>query len=108
MKLSFKEYLDSKKRLLEVINVTPIQRSTYEISKYCKLVLHEDEVKQTVLLKPGHQLVVEWRYDHLDDPTPISIIIEDVKKSQMPTDVEYSTHWTGKKLQSWILKNTKT
>lgn len=106
MKLSFREYLDSKKKLLEAITVSPIQRSSYDVNKYCKLVVVMDGEKQTILLKPLQQVIVEWKYDNIDNPTPLSIRVEDIK-APILEEVVYTTNWKGTKLTEWLNKNTR-
>jgi hypothetical protein len=106
MKLTFKEYLDSKNRLLEAIQKSPVQRSVYDISRYCKLAVYgEDDSKITLLLKPKQQVVVEWKYEDVNDPTPVHIRFEDEKNPTL-NETDYFTNWKGSKLKSWLSKNT--
>jgi len=99
-KLSFKDYIDSKKKLLEAIKETPIASLTYSVKKYCKIRVGESRDKRyEVALKPTHTLIVEWQYDDIDNPEPVSIIFDDVS-----TD-EHDVYWNGKKLQEWLSKN---
>lgn len=108
MKLTFKEYLESKKKLLEAIQKSPVQRSVYNVKRYCKLVVIEnvdDDTKVTLLLKPNQQVIVEWKYDTPEDPTPVHIRIEDTKKPEL-CETEYCTDWKGLKLKGWLSKNT--
>lgn len=108
MKLTFKEYLDSKKKLLEAITRSPVQRSVYDVNRYCKLAVLEDENdenKITLLLKPKQQVVVEWKYENVDSPTPVHIRIEDEKNPEL-CETEYYTDWKGLKLKGWLSKNT--
>jgi hypothetical protein len=105
-KLTFKEYLDSKKQLLMAINEHPVQTVTYDIVSYCKLVLGERDDKHQVSLKPKQSIVVEWEYASVDvTPTPISIKFENVK--DIDEDEEFVTYWTGDKFKKWLNKNTK-
>ena len=106
MKLSFKEYLESKNRLLEAILISPIQSSVYDVNKYCKLVVISEQDKHTILLKPTQQIIVEWKYDDIIDPSPVSIRIED-SKTPNPYTTTYKTKWSGSKLASWLNKNTR-
>ena len=108
MKLTFKEYLESKKRLLEAISKSPVQRSIYDVNKYCKLsVLEEesDDTKIMLLLKPKQRVVVEWKYDDVNNPTPVHIRVEDDKNDSL-FENEYFTNWKGSKLKEWLFKNT--
>jgi hypothetical protein len=105
MRLTFKEYLESKEKLLEAIKSSPVQKSSYNVSKYCKLVVFNEDQKQTILLKPGHQVIVEWIYDNLADPQPVNLQIEDIK-NPMIDEISYTTIWKGMKLKEWLKKNT--
>ena len=108
MKLTFKEYLDSKNKLLEAITKSPVQRSVYDISWYCKLAVlkdENDESKITLLLKPKQQVIVEWKYENINDPIPVHIRINDEKNPEL-YEVEYYTNWKGIKLKDWLSKNT--
>lgn len=99
--LSFKEYVASKKKLLEAIKETPIASLTYMVKRYCKMRVGETREKRyEVALKPNHTIIVEWRYDDVDNPEPISIVFDDIS-----TD-EHEVYWTGKKLTDWLSKNT--
>ena len=40
-KLTFKEYLETKDRLRESIQITPQQTTTYLVNTYCKMVVGE-------------------------------------------------------------------
>ena len=105
MKLTFKDYLDSKHRLLEAIGTSPIQRSSYDVKKYCKLVVVQLGEKQTILLKPKQSVIIEWKYEDINNPTPLSIIVED-PKDLSSAETKYSTRWKGAKLKQWLSKNT--
>lgn len=99
-KLTFKEYLDSKAKLLEAIQETPVVSSTYVVKKYCKIRLGESkETRQEVALKPKQRIIVEWRYDDIENPEPESVILDDISPD------EHEVYWTGAKLKSWLSKN---
>jgi len=106
MKLTFKEYLDSKEKLREAIAVTPKQVKEYTVKKYCKLVIGESkDEKEQVNLKPNQKIIIEWVYRNIDEPTPIKIIFEGVSPDIDSED--HSTYWQSLKLQKWLLKNTR-
>lgn len=104
-KLSFKEYLDSKQKLREAIEKTPRREAVYNVRKYCKLIIGESkEEKSQITLKPNQKISVDWLYENLDNPTPVSIKfagIEDVDNSQ-----PFETYWQGNKLLKWLARNT--
>ncbi len=104
-KLTFKEYVESKTKLLEAVSNTPKQTSTYTVKKYCKLVVGESkQEKEYVNLKPNHNVIVEWEYDDVECPTIVGIMFEcdDVDS----TDT-YNCYWGGERLQKWLDRNTK-
>lgn len=105
-KLTFKEYLDSKEKLREAVRNTPQREARYTVRKYCKLVVGESkEDKEYINLKPKHNILVEWLYDDIDNPTIVSIKVEGVKDVD-PED-EHETFWTGERFQKWLLRNTR-
>jgi len=104
-KLSFKEYLDSKQKLLLALKETPVQTITYSVKKYCTLIVGEKDDKQYVSLKPSQQLVVEWRYNNVYAP-PIPVNIQ-LKESKAAEQSNYCTFWAGTRLQKWLRKNAE-
>lgn len=99
-KLTFKEYLDSKDRLRQAIQETPIASTYYVVKKYCKVRIGESRTaRQEVALKPKQTIIVEWRYDDIDNPEPVSIILDDINSDEKPV------YWTGQKLKDWLSKN---
>ena len=100
-KITFKEYVDSKKKLLEAVKETPIASLTYVVKRYCKIRIGESkEERQEVALKPRQRIIVEWRYDDINEPEPVSIIFDDIGPE------ENDLYWNGHKLSSWLSKNT--
>lgn len=105
-KLTFKEYLDSKQTLREAVNNTPHRVATYQVNRYCKLVIGESkECKQQINLKPKQKILVEWQYDNLENPTIIGINFEGVK--DIDSQEQFASYWKGEKLQKWLLRNTR-
>ncbi len=99
-KLTFKDYLDSKAKLREAIKETPIASSSYRVKKYCKLRIGETrETRKEVALKPKQTVIVEWRYDDIDNPEPLSVTLESISSDSTPV------YWSGQKLKSWLSKN---
>lgn len=99
-KLSFKQYLESKEKLRKAISETPVVSTTYTVRKYCKLRLGESkDHRKEVALKPRQRIIVEWQYDDLNDPKPLSVVLDDV------SPVEHSVYWAGSKLRGWLSKN---
>ena len=104
--LTFKEYLESKERLSEAVENTPKQTTTYDVTKYCRLVVGESkDDKTTISLKPKNRIIVEWEYLSIDNPTPLSIKFDGAKDVDPFND--HTTFWQGKKLQTWLWRNTR-
>ena len=73
-KLTFREYLDSKERLLAAITENPKQVLEYNVSKYCTLIVGEKDNKHYIPLKPKQTIFVEWLYnDVYAVPNPLLI-----------------------------------
>lgn len=99
-KLTFKDYLESKERLRQAIKETPIASTTYVVKKYCKVRVGESkDSREEIALKPKQTIVVEWRYTDIDNPEPVSIILEDISSEERPV------YWNGQKLKDWLSKN---
>lgn len=99
--MTFRDYLDSKERLRQAIQETPIASTKYTVKKYCKIRVGESrDERQEVALKPKQSIIVEWRYDDINTPEPVSVILESINP-----DEEMSVYWTGEKLKSWLSKN---
>ena len=105
-KITFKEYLDSKEKLLKAVTESPIRVATYTVKKYCKIPLGESkEEKEYVALKPKHCIVVEWKYSNPERPEPLSVRFKNIKN--ILEDDEFSTYWSSEKLQQWLKRNAK-
>jgi hypothetical protein len=105
-KLSFKEYLDSKQQLLNAIQNTPTSIVEYEVKKYCSLPLGETiEDSVDLSLKPKHTVIVEWKYEDLDNPAPTSISII-TPNTMNDLDEKFNTFWSGAKLSKWLARHT--
>lgn len=100
-KLSFKEYLASKEKLRQAIKETPVVSTTYVVKRYSKIRLGENRKhKKEFALKPKQHVIVEWRYDDIKNPEPMSVILDEISLQ------EHSVYWSGKKLNEWLSKNT--
>lgn len=99
-KLTFKQYMESKAKLLEAIKETPVATSCYVVKRYCKVRVGETkEDRQEVALKPNNRILVEWRYDDIENPEPESITFDDESPEEFPV------YWSGAKLSDWLSKN---
>lgn len=105
-KLTFKQYLDSKDQLLKAIDNTPISIVEYEVQKYCSLTLGENEDAKVVYnLKPKHNIVVEWHYDNVTNPTPDHVRLIGLKETD--EDEQHDVFWTSAKLTKWLARHTR-
>ena len=105
-KITFKEYLESKEKLRQAISESPVYTATYSVKKYCKIPVGESkETKEYVALKPKQKVIVEWKYDDIDNPDIISLRFENVK--DIATEELYEMFWTGTRLQKWLTTNTR-
>ena len=97
IRLSFKQYLESKTELIIVAeNVECYPFSTQHlITKYCKLIGEDKDVS----LKPKQTITVEWIYDKIKKQVNVKNIVVDDKLIQ--------PSWNSIKLTEWIEKNTK-
>lgn len=103
--LTFKEYLNSKTRLVEALKETPIQQVRYDVRKYCKIPLGESkEAREYVSLKPKQVMIVEWHYEDIDNPTPMKISFE---RPDGSSNEIFETFWAGEKLRKWLTRNTR-
>ncbi len=103
-KLTFKQYLDSKEQLLKAIENTPISVVEYEIRKYCNMTIGENETeKELISLKPRNNIIVEWRYDDINNPTPIAVKFKGLKT--LDEGEQFPMFWSSSKLQKWLLRH---
>jgi hypothetical protein len=104
IKLTFKDYLNSKEKLREAVLKTPQRTATYNVRKYCNLVVGESkDTKDLIALKPNQKVCVEWVYTDIDNPTIISLTFENVNEIQ-PNET-FETFWEGTKLIKWLNRN---
>lgn len=105
-KLTFKQYLDSKKRLREAIKQTPVRKAEYVMRKYCKLPVGESkDDKLYVALKPKHKLIIEWNYRDIDNPDLVSISFENV--DGISNEEDFESFWSDERFKKWLLRNTR-
>lgn len=106
MDLSFKEYLDSKRQLRAAIDQTPVSVKRYEVRKYCSIALGETkEDAKLIALKPKQKIVVEWRYDKLENPTVVHVKFIGVQT--LNEGEEYQMFWTSSKFNKWLVRHAR-
>ena len=106
-RLSFKEYYESKKRLLMASESIPRIRNEYYLTKYCKFPIFESmdsDSKQYVSFKPKDRIEVLWEKMDENDAYPAArrmLII-----SESGDEMEVYPCWNNKKMHNWIDNNT--
>lgn len=105
-KLTFKQYLESKDQLIKAMENVPVVVQEYEVRKYCTLTVGEDEEEKLAIpLKPKNRVIVEWQYDSVEHPLPLSIKVEGV--SYIDETDTFNTFWSNEKLKKWLSVYTK-
>ena len=105
MKLTFKQYLEGKDQLRHAINNVPTTIVEYEVCKYCSLYVGESKEESTlVTLKPKQKVVVKWRYDSAEKPSPEHISFIGINTL---SEDNHQVFWTGEKLHKWLMRHTK-
>lgn len=100
--MGFKQYYDSKKKLLEAVDSCPRVKLSYKLEKYCKLPLYENvdsDSKTYFSLKPDDEIEILWEYDTPDTPTVRYIRIVDTQQT-------FSPAWSSVKMFNWVVNNT--
>ena len=109
-KISFLQYLDSKKQLLESIKRDPIIINEHIITKYCKIAIGDITEKKFIDFKPKTQIQIVWQYENIlkevdinemqRHPLKLKVLEQDVL-------VEYDLSYKDEKLTKWLSSNTK-
>ncbi len=104
-RLSFKEYYDSKKKLLSACDTVPRIRAEYKVTKYCKLPVFEsvqEDERVYVSLKPKDIIEILWeKANEFDDyPTVKGIILVSEDGKQV-----YPC-WSNNKFHKWVESST--
>ena len=104
MKLTFKQYLEGKEQLRKAIANTPTTIVEYEVRKYCSIYIGESKEEGRIIgLKPKHRMIVQWRYDDMENPTPEYIKFVGINTIE---EDEQPVFWTGQKLHKWLMRHT--
>lgn len=103
--LSFKEYYESKKKLLLAGENIPRTRNEYKLIKYCKFPVFESlesDEKTYVVFKPKDRIEILWeRANEFDEyPTVKRMVLRD-KEDQVVFPC-----WNNKKMHGWIDNKT--
>lgn len=97
--LSFKEYVESKSRLVSALQEDPYQILEYTATKYVKLKVADGE---EIAIRPNYHFIVEWVH-HGEKPVAVNIVLtaQDVKRSIQLEEKELGA------FDRWIRTNTK-
>jgi len=104
-KLSFREYYDSKKKLLSACDSIPRIRNEYVLTKYCKFPVFEsldDDEKQYIAFKPKDTIEILWERCNEFDDYPAAKCITLVSEGGK----EVFPCWNNNKLHKWVDNNT--
>lgn len=102
-RLSFTDYLATKDHLRTALNETPYKVAKYRVAKYCKLEVQEDTaggIAGILSLKPNHELIVEWLYEDIDNPTAESVVLMTKTTNSM-----VSLKMTHARFSKWVISN---
>jgi len=106
MKLTFKQYMEGKDQLRKAVENIPVSIIEYEVRKYCSIVLGESKDESTIIgLKPKQRVIVKWRYDDVNNPSPEYVRISG--PNCLDESEEQQTFWSGQKLQKWLMRHAK-
>lgn len=101
--MDFKQYYDSKIRLLEAVDSSPKVKLRYKLKKYCKVPMLKEvdsRDKNYVSLKPDDVIEILWEYDSPDNPTVRYIKV-------LGENDTYFPFWNSSKIFTWALSNTE-
>ncbi len=103
--LTFKEYYESKRKLLSACDTIPRLRSSYMLTKYCKFPVFESsnsDERQYVSFKPRDVIEILWEKTNEYDDYPVAARIVLINEGRK----EVSPAWNNKKVHNWVERNT--
>lgn len=103
MKIDFKQYYESKIKLLEAVDSSPRVKLQYKMRKYCKIPLHENvssDDKIYISLKPDDVIEILWEYDTPDTPTVRYVKLMEDEKILFPA-------WNSPKMFNWVMSSAR-
>jgi hypothetical protein len=103
--ITFAQYLNSREQLVAAIESAPKSITEHVVTKYCGISLGESEAnKYQVFLRPGYKVLIEWRYDDINNPTPINV---QLVGSTIDDTGTRDVFWSKDKLNKWLGRHTK-
>lgn len=95
-RLTFKEYFESKQRLLENVATTVKFSTSHNVYKYCKVPFMLSEGKTYVSFRPNDTIIIEWeRTGEVIKPLQFFI-----------SETLYIPVWNAEKMKSWVEQST--
>lgn len=95
-RLTFKEYYESKQKLIKESDEVIRFFTTHDVYKYCKVPFLLEETKTYLSFKPKDNILVEWeRNNGIISPIGFKI-----------NDKQYAPTWNSKKMKSWVETST--
>lgn len=96
-KITFKQYLESKKLLLEHSQQGVIFSTKHNLYKYCKIPLFNiNKEKNYISFKPNDIIIIEWTANQND------IVVNNICIQQ----TIYTPFWNNFKIKSWVHQST--
>jgi len=95
-KLSFKEYYESKQKLLSESDTVVVFKTKHDVYKYCKVPFTVDGERKYVSFKPKDTIMVEWQRTGNEI---IPLVVEIGTAS-------HNLAWNSKKMKSWVETST--
>jgi hypothetical protein len=96
-KLSFKEYYESKDRLLQASKDVPRVITEYIVKKYCKVPIVAESTKEYISLKPKDVIKILWEFHDLNS-LPLA-------KTVYFGDAKHTPAWSSDKLKRWAMSH---
>ncbi len=96
MKLTFKEYYDSKSILLKETQTSVKFKTSHDVYKYCRVPFSLNESKTYVAFKPKDKIEVLW--ERVD-----GVIY---RKEFTISETTYIPLWNSTKMKTWVEQST--
>jgi hypothetical protein len=104
-RLGFKDYYESKDKLLAACDDAPRIRTEYILTKYCKFPIFEsleEDEREYIAFKPKDVIEILWERSSEIDEYPAAkciILISEEGREVFPC-------WNNNKLHNWVNRNT--
>lgn len=97
--LTFKDYLDSKRQMIEMLRQSPSTTIKYTSIKYGSLVLNE----KAVGIKCSQTIEVQWKWDELNQTSITECVVYDKRGDIVASGVP---KLDTDRMQRWLTNNT--